>query len=60
MDGVVLEGKWNKGQIVNGTERRPNGEVYMGFFHNNKRHGQGELYINNRVVHKGIWELGAL
>lgn len=59
MEGVIYEGLWNKGLIVSGTERRPDGELYKGFFHNKKRHGQGELYKDNTLISKGLWELGA-
>lgn len=35
LDGTVFTGVWSKGQLVEGTEKRPNtNEVYKGGFHN--------------------------
>ena len=51
---------WVNGAIVTGTERNPNGEVYNGNFHNRKRHGEGECFVNDKCIYKGLWEFGAI
>jgi hypothetical protein len=43
---------------MNGTEVTPEGEVYNGQFHNLKRHGMGEIFIDGKIIKKGKWELG--
>ena len=63
----VIEGKWAKGELMKGTERKQiqkdgdvvvKEEVYEGEFQDWKRHGYGKAKYVDGSVYEGFWRNG--
>jgi len=54
-DGGKYDGEWVNDNMFNGTYYYPNGNKYIGYFLDSKRHGKGTFYWTNGDKYVGQW-----
>jgi hypothetical protein len=59
--GIRYEGNFIEGQFEgNGFGKYPNGDMYIGDWHNNAKHGEGMMYFEDGSQYKGGFKKGQM